>query len=116
MDQIHKNNSNAENDKKEREKVETLNKADNTIFQTEKQIKEFGDKLTEQNKSDLESVLTELKTAHKDQNIDVIDPTINKLNEVWSKISTDLYSQSQTQTETQANAGEAQDVSYEEVK
>ena len=110
---------NAENDRKEREKVDTLNKADNMIFQTEKQIKEFGDKLTDSNKSELESVLEDLKKAHKSADVDLIDPTLNRLNETWNKISTELYSQTQqqdTQHHTTQNENETQDIPYEEVK
>ena len=108
--------ANAENDRKEREKVDTLNKADNTIFQTEKQLKEFGDKLSESNKSELESALNSLREAHKSSDVDRIEPSINNLNETWSRISTELYSQAQQPQEDSGNNGEAQDVPFEEVK
>ena len=106
----------AEADKLEKEKVEKLNAADSMIFQTEKQIKEFGDKLSDSNKSELESVLSELKSYHKSGEIDKLEPTINKLNETWNRISTELYSQaSQQPPQGETPTGEAQDVSYEEV-
>jgi molecular chaperone DnaK len=109
--------ANAENDQKEREKIDTLNKADNMIFQTERQIKDFGDKLTDSNKSELESTLKDLKEAHKSGDVEKIEPTINRLNETWNRISTELYSQSnQTGQEPDQPTEETQDVDYEEVK
>jgi len=96
--------------------VDKLNQADNMIFQTEKQIKEFGDKLSDSTQSELESVLGELRDAHKSGDVDRIEPTINKLNETWNRISTELYSQASEQTHPQPETQEAQDVSYEEVK
>jgi molecular chaperone DnaK len=109
--------ANAEADKLERERVDKINGADNMIFQTEKQIKEFGDKLSDSNKSELESVLGELKEAHKSGDVDKIDSTMGKLNETWNRISTEIYSQtSQTPPQPEGQTEEAQDVSYEEVK
>ena len=109
--------ANAEADKLERERVDKINAADNMIFQTEKQIKEFGDKLSDSNKSELESVLGELKEAHKAGDVDKIDSTMGKLNETWNRISTEIYSQtSQTPPQPEGQTEEAQDVSYEEVK
>lgn len=109
--------ANAEADKLERERVDKINQADNMIFQTEKQIKEFGDKLSDSNKSELESVLGELKEAHKSADVDRIDSTMGKLNETWNRISTEIYSQtSQEPTQPEGQTEEAQDVSYEEVK
>ena len=108
--------ANAEADKLERERVDKINAADNMIFQTEKQIKEFGDKLSDSNKSELESVLGELKEAHKSGDVDKIDSTMGKLNETWNRISTEIYSQtSQTPPQPEGQTEEAQDVSYEEV-
>lgn len=112
---------NAESDKVEREKVEKLNQADNMIFQTEKQIKEFGDKLSDDNRSELESVLNVLKESHKNKDVSDIDNQLSKLNETWNKISTELYSKTQTDntenttTDTQTEQ-ETQDVPYEEIK
>jgi molecular chaperone DnaK len=109
--------ANAEADKLERERVDKINGADNMIFQTEKQIKEFGDKLSDSNKSELESVLGELKEAHKSADVDRIDSTMGKLNETWNRISTEIYSQtSQTPPQPEGQTEETQDVSYEEVK
>jgi len=89
---------NAEADRKERETIEKLNQADSMIFQTEKQIKEFGDKLTDQNKVDLNQSLDVLKKAHSEKNIADIEPAINSLNETWNRISTELYSKTQEET------------------
>jgi molecular chaperone DnaK len=110
----------AEADKLEKEKVEKLNAADSMIFQTEKQIKEFGEKLSEENKEKLNEVLTRLKTAHSEQNIEQIDTVLNELNEMWQKISTELYSQAQTETTSEngetPSDSEPQEVQFEEVK
>jgi len=110
--------ANAESDRIEKEKIDKLNQADNIIFQTEKQMSEFGEKLTDEDKSELNSVLDELKTAHKEQNLELIDQQMTKLNEVWGKISTKLYSQSQTEEPVSQNPQEqpAEDVDFEEVK
>jgi molecular chaperone DnaK len=110
--------ANAESDRIEKEKIDKLNQADNIIFQTEKQMSEFGEKLTDEDKSELNSVLDELKNAHKEQNLELIDQQMTKLNEVWSKISTKLYSQSQTEEPVSQNPQEqaAEDIAFEEVK
>jgi molecular chaperone DnaK len=108
--------ANAESDRLEREKVEKLNQADNMIFQTEKQMKEVDEKLTETDKSDLNTILTELKSAHKEQDIEKIDSEMNKLNETWTRISTNLYSQASTEQTTGESQPQAEDVNFEEVK
>lgn len=108
---------NAEADRLEKEKIEKLNLADSTIFQTEKQIKEFGDKLSETDKTNLNNVLTELKDAHKNSEISKIDELISKLNETWSVISTELYKNAQSQgaTDDTSSTENVEDTSYEEV-
>ena len=109
--------ANAESDRLEKEKVDKLNQADNMIFQTEKQIKEFDEKLTEEDKTELNTILADLSSAHKEQDIDKIDSEMNKLNESWSRISTNLYSQaSSEQTGTPDTQPDVQDVNFEEVK
>jgi molecular chaperone DnaK len=108
--------ANAEADQLEREKIEKLNLADNTIFQTEKQIKEFSEKLSEDEKSELNAVLDSLRTAHKDQEMDKLESEMTRLNDVWSKISTKLYSQTSEPQETVQNQPDVQDVNFEEVK
>jgi molecular chaperone DnaK len=111
--------ANAESDRIEREKVDKLNQADNMIFQTEKQIKEVDEKLTENDKIELNTILTDLKSAHKEQDISKIDTEMNRLNETWSRISTNLYSQSQDENQQGSNQEtqpQAEDINFEEVK
>ena len=110
--------ANAESDRIERELVDKVNMADNLIFQTEKQIKEFADKLTEDDKSALNTDLEELKKAHSSKDAQAIDITSEKLNLTWSKISTRLYqeTQSEPQPSTDSGNGDVEDTSYEEVK
>jgi molecular chaperone DnaK len=110
--------ANAESDRLERELVDKVNMADNLIFQTEKQIKEFADKLTEDDKSALNTDLEELKKAHSSKDAQAIDITSEKLNNTWSTISTRLYqeTQSEPQPSTDSGNGDVEDTSYEEVK
>lgn len=113
--------ANAEADRLEREKVDKLNSADSLIFQTEKQMKEFGEKLSEDDKSKLNSDLEELKTAYSEKDVQKIDDASQKLSESWSKISTKLYQESQEQPVNEAPTGgsgtdEVQDADFEEVK
>jgi molecular chaperone DnaK len=108
--------ANAESDRLEKEKVDKLNQADNMIFQTEKQIKEFDEKLTESDKIELNSILSELRTAHKDQDITKIDSEMEKLNESWNRISTNLYSQASQDPQPDSGQPQAEDINFEEVK
>jgi molecular chaperone DnaK len=108
--------ANAESDRIEKEKVEKLNQADNMIFQTEKQIKEFDEKLTEDDKTELNSILNQLRTSHKDQDITKIDSEMEKLNESWNRISTNLYSQASQDPQPDSGQPQAEDVNFEEVK
>ena len=112
--------ANAEVDRLEKEKVDKLNMADSMIFQTEKQIKEFGDKISETDKQELNAKLDALRQVYSSKDMDAIDPAVEGLNQTWSRISTELYSQaSQTDSAPQANetqAEEVQDVQFEEVK
>ena len=110
--------ANAEADRLEREKVEKLNKADNQIFQTEKQIKEFDEKLTEEDKSALNEKLSALKSAYADKDVDKIDSASESLNESWNAISTRLYQESSQAAPSQEPPadGEVQDTDFEEVK
>jgi molecular chaperone DnaK len=113
---------NAEADKKAKETADKINEADGMIFQTEKQLKEFGDKLSADNKAAIESALEELKKTYETRDIDTIQPALDKINEAWKNASEELYkaqAEGQTQqAEPQAqNAGDStQDVDYEEVK
>ncbi|MEN7547448.1 molecular chaperone DnaK [Rapidithrix thailandica] len=83
--------ANEEQDKQEKEKVDKVNAADSLIFQTEKQLKEYGDKLSEGNKSTIEAALTELKTAHQSQDLTAIDAAMEKLNAAWQAASQEMY-------------------------
>jgi len=83
--------ANAEADKKEKEKIDKLNTADSLIFQTEKQLKEYGDKLSEGNKTSIEGALTNLKEAHKSQDIAKIDSATEALNNAWQAASQEMY-------------------------
>jgi molecular chaperone DnaK len=120
----------AEADKKAKEEVEKVNAADSMIFQTEKQLKEYGDKLPADKKSTIEAALTELKTAHGSRNITGIDSALEKINAAWQAASQDIYNATQgagaagAQPGADANAngakgasdGEVTDVDFEEVK
>ena len=83
--------ANAEADKKERERIDKLNQADSIIFQTEKQLKEYGDKLPADKKAEIESALGKLKTAHQAQDIAGIDAAMNEMNAMWQKASEEMY-------------------------
>ncbi len=118
--------ANAESDKKAKEEVEKINGADQMIFQTEKQLKDYGDKIPAEKKADIEGALTELKTAHEQKDIVLIDAAMEKMNKAWEAASQDIYNAQQGEggaesAEGQAPGGEAntedvQDVDFEEVK
>ncbi len=82
---------NAENDKKERERVDKMNQADSMIFQTENQLKELGDKIPAQHKPAIEQALQQLKDAHKAGDITAIDNAMNALNTAWQTASQQMY-------------------------
>ncbi len=90
--------ANAEADKREGERIAKLNQADSMIFQTEKQLKELGDKLSADKKARIEAALEKLRTAHKEQNIEAIDAATEELNTAFHAASSEMY----------ANAGGAQ--------
>ena len=123
--------ANAEADKQEKERIDTINKADSMIFQTEKQLKEFGDKLPADKKQPIEAALQKLKDAHKAQDITAINSAIDELNNVFQAASQEMYNAQQQQggaqqgaphadQQQQANNGgkdqEVTDVDFEEVK
>jgi molecular chaperone DnaK len=94
--------ANAEADKAAKEKVDKLNEADAMIFQTESQMKEFGDKLPEDKKKPIEDALAELKEAHKTGDVEKITPALEKLNEEWTKVSEEMY-----KAQAEAQGGQA---------
>jgi len=121
--------ANAEADAKAAENAKKLNEADSMIFQTEKQLKEFGDKLSDDKKKPIEEALEELKKAFETKDLAVIDPALEKINEAWKVASEEMYkAQQEAQGGTpgpDANAGgepvqaegdNVEDVDFEEVK
>ena len=120
--------ANAEADKKAKETAEKINGADSMIFQTEKQLKEFGDKLSADKKAPIESALADLKKAHESKNIADIDAAMDKINEAWKAASEEMYKAQQESQAQGAPTGDAgaqkpksegdnvQDVDFEEVK
>ncbi len=82
-------------DKAEREKVDKINQADSLVFQTEKQLKEYGDKIPADKKSTIEAKLEDLKAAHKSQDLAQIDTAVAALNEAWTAASEDMYKATQ---------------------
>jgi molecular chaperone DnaK len=95
--------ANAEGDKKAKETVEKLNTADSLIFQTEKQLKEFGDKIPDNKKADIESALTDLKAAHAAQDMDKLEEALKRMETAWSAASQEIY---QAQQEAQASGAQ----------
>lgn len=83
--------ANAEGDKKAKERIEKINQADSLIFQTEKQMKEYGAKLSDGNKNAINGALEKLKNAHKDQDVAAIDVAMNELNAAWQAAATEMY-------------------------
>jgi molecular chaperone DnaK len=114
--------ANAESDRQAKERVETINKADSLIFQTEKQLKEFGDKIPADKKQPIEDALAELKKAHEAQDIPAIESGMEKLNTVFQAASQEMYSGQQggpsadAGQESQKGDEEVTDVDFEEVK
>ncbi len=85
----------ADEDKKLREQIETLNKADNLIFTSKKQLDEYGDKLSEQNKANIQQALEKVENLHKDQKTEGLDEAMEALNKAWSDASTEMYQATQ---------------------
>ncbi|MFN5334991.1 MAG: molecular chaperone DnaK [Bacteroidota bacterium] len=121
--------ANEATDKAEKEKVEKINTADSLIFQTEKQLKEFGDKVSADKKAPIEAALTKLKEAHKAQDLVSIDAAMNELNAAWTAASEEIYKASQDaggaqaggDASAQSGSGQSasdnvEDAQFEEVK
>lgn len=96
--------ANEASDKAEREKIDKLNQADSLIFQTEKQLKEFGDKIPADKKAPIETALNKLKDAHKSQDIASVDKALEEMNAAWTAASEDIYKAQQGGADTSANA------------
>ena len=124
--------ANAEADKKAKETADKLNEADGMIFQTEKQLKEFGDKLSDDKKKPIEDALEELKKAYESKDLAVIEPALNKINEAWKVASEEMYKAQADAAQANGAAGASagadsagggakegdnvEDVDFEEVK
>jgi molecular chaperone DnaK len=124
--------ANAESDKKAKETADKINQADSLIFQTEKQLKEFGDKIPADKKGPIEAALKKLKDAHASKDLAAIDTAMNELNTVFQAASQEMYNASQAQGGQQGGPtggaqsgtsegktkadGEVTDVDFEEVK
>lgn len=101
--------ANADEDRKARERAEKINTADSLIFQTEKQLKEFGEKLPDDKKGAIEAAVAELKEAHKSQDLDRIDQASEKLNTAWQAASQEMYQATQEAGGATADAGAGAD-------
>jgi molecular chaperone DnaK len=118
--------ANADADKNAKETAEKINAADGMIFQTEKQLKEFGDKLSDDKKGPIEAALVELKAAHESKDLSQIDAAMEKINEAWKVASEEMYKAQQeaganpgaeqAQPEGSAEGDNVEDVDFEEVK
>lgn len=119
---------NAETDRKAKEEAEKINQADSLIFQTEKQLNEYGDKISREKKEPIQKALSELKDAHKNRDIAAIDKALENMNAAWKDASEEIYKaaqESNTSTTADAqqpgnpdsnNTGNVTDVDFEEVK
>ncbi|MEY4876854.1 MAG: molecular chaperone DnaK [Bacteroidota bacterium] len=120
--------ANEESDRKEKEKVEKINEADSNIFQTEKQLKEYGEKLSADKKAAIEVALESLKTAHTAQDVAAIESNLKTLNDAWMAASEELYKAMNDQQAagaqpnaegnpaTENKSDNVEDVAFEEVK
>ena len=117
--------ANADADAKAKETADKLNAADAMIFQTESQLKEFGDKLSDDKKQPIEAALEELKKAYETKEIEVIDPALEKINEAWKVASEEMYKAQQdaqgatpqdAQGESTSQEDDVEDVDFEEVE
>ena len=123
--------ANAESDQKAKETADKINEADGMIFQTEKLLKESGDKLSEDNKSKIEGALDELKKAYETREIEKIQPALDNINEIWKSASEEIYKAQAEQQQAgdapgpdvdteaasdQSESADVEDVDFEEVK
>ncbi len=121
--------ANEDADKQAKERIEKLNNADSLVFQSEKQIKEYGDKIPEEKKQAIQDAIDKLKEAHKAEDIPAIDAATEALNNAWQAASQDMYNASQqsgeqappqeeatTNSSSKGDDGEVTDVDFEEVK
>ncbi len=113
--------ANADTDKQAKETADKINGADGMIFQTEKQLKEFGEKLSDDKKAPIEAALADLKKAHESKDLASIDTAMEKMNAAWTAASEEMYKASQqeganAENPTQDTTDDVTDVEFEEVK
>ena len=119
--------ANADADKKAKEEADVLNNADQMIFQTEKQLKEFGEKLSADKKAPIESALEALKKAYESKDLEAIKPALDTINEAWKQASEEMYKAQQeaggqapptddADASSSSNDDDVEDVDFEEVK
>ena len=114
--------ANADADNKAKETADKINGADGMIFQTEKQLKEFGEKLSDDKKAPIEEALTELKAAHESKDLESIDTAMEKINAAWTAASEEMYKASQEEGAaaeggtSETATDDVTDVEFEEVK
>ena len=117
--------ANSEADKDAKEKIDKINSADAMIFQTEKQLKEYGDKLSEDKKKPIEEALKELKEVHEKKDVSLIDSAMEKINNAWKAASEEMYKATQGDAKDSSNSendsssdsnNDVTDVEFEEVK
>ena len=115
--------ANSDADNKAKETADKINAADGMIFQTEKQIKEFGEKLSDDKKVPIEEALVELKSAHESKDLDAIDSAMEKINTAWTAASEEMYKASQEEganpeegEQSENTTDDVTDVEFEEVK
>ncbi|MFV0237022.1 MAG: molecular chaperone DnaK [Flavobacteriales bacterium] len=120
---------NADKDREAKEKIDKINAADSTIFQSEKNLKEYGEKLPSEKKQVIEEALAELKTAHASGDVAAMDAATEKVNNTWNDVSQEMYAamnenggtsgtqeQSSSEAEASTSADDVEDVEFEEVK
>jgi molecular chaperone DnaK len=106
---------NADADKKKKEEIQKLNEADSMVFQTEKQLKEYGDKVDETDKKELTDLLEKLKQSISEKDVTVIDSQLEVITNKWQEISQKMYENTSEPTSTTETSEDVTDVEYEEV-
>jgi molecular chaperone DnaK len=106
----------ADEDKKIRERIELMNRADNLIFSTKKQLDEFGDKISEGNRKTIDEALAKLETLHKEEKLDELEAAMDELNKAFSAASAEMYQAAQEQASADAGAGEGDGEASSEAK
>ena len=108
---------NADEDKRKKEEIQKLNEADSMIFQTEKQLKEYGDKISEDKVTQINEAIEKLKESHKNKDLQKIDEDLNSLNEIWQSTSEEMYKKTEdAEPEDDTKSEGYEDVEFEEVK